>query len=102
MNKTDSIPFVDAAKSYYLLQFPNLPTKCPIKPGKYYSENVTVFDENKQSFGASNILQKLTIGELPNGVYRHVVKLSTIKDPVGFVLYWHVEIHNAMGANDFK
>lgn len=92
---------LNMGKKYYVDKFPNLPHRCPIKPGKYYAENITIFDDNNQDAGSYNITQEFTQGSLANGVYRHVVKLHTEDDPVGFMLYWHLEYYDRLGWKEF-
>lgn len=102
MKQTDNLPFLNFGKEYYFKQFPNLPQRCPIAVGKYYIENVTIFDD-KDSFGSHyGMIKTLTSGELPNGVYRHLIKINNKNDPVGLVLYWHTHIYDKMGENSFK
>lgn len=95
----DLLPTISALKKYYKKHFPNMPNDCPIQPGKYYAANVTVLDEKDDSYGSEEINNSVTVGQLPNGIYRHLIKVFNKNDPFGFMLYWQVEIYNSMGEN---
>lgn len=97
LKQTDNLPFVNSVKQIYSKQFPNMPQRCPVEVGKYYTENVTLSD----SSGSYDLARTFTTGEMPNGVYRHVIKLHNKKDPTGFMLFWQTQIYNKMGENNF-
>lgn len=72
----DLLPMITALKKYYKKQFPSLPNDCPIQPDKYYAANVTAMDESE------DINNSVTTGQLPNGIYRHVIKMFNKNDPI--------------------
>lgn len=65
-----------------------------IEQGKYLALNVTVI--NGCSYHSSGSLLALS---LPNGIYRHTIKLSNDEDPIGFMMYWHMQRYDAMGED---
>lgn len=94
-----NIDFLKAMRDEYIRMFPNLPAKCPIEPGKYYAKNVTFFDHNNPLFEWREF--QLVTPSLPNGIYRHVVKFYNDEDPVGFMIYFHIELYDKMGDDRF-
>lgn len=94
-----SIDFLKSIIEEYRRMFPDLPYKCPIEPGKYFAKNVTFFDNISPDFEWKEF-QKLT-PSLPNGIYRHVVKFHNEEDPIGFMLYFHIELYDKMGEDRF-
>lgn len=99
--QVDNMPLANSLKEYYYKMFPSLPRKCPVAPGKYSAVNVTVVDEIEDTSGSGKMIEQITPGKLPNGVYRHLVRVHTREDPDGFMLFWHVEIHHRMGEYNF-
>lgn len=98
-SQVNNIPYINFGKKFYNEKFPNLPSQCPIEPGKYYANNVTVIEGNDADLVVG--FDILSPGAIPNGVYRHIVKLATKTDPIGLMLYWHTEIHDPMGQFNF-
>lgn len=80
----------------YFRLFPNMPHKCPVEEGNYSAKNVTI-NTTTEIETASD--RRLT-AKLPNGVYRHTVRLYDDKiDLEGFMLFWHVQIYDSMGED---
>lgn len=71
-------------------------------PGKYFLKNCTMANENVKGGGIGMDLHKtVTPQALPNGIYRHVTRMSNEEDRVGVVLYFHFENYDKMGENTF-
>lgn len=99
--QADNMPLANSLKEFYYNTFPTLSRRCPVAPGKYSAVNITVVDEIEDNTGSAKMIEQITPGKLPNGVYRHLVRLHSREDPDGFMLYWHVEIHHRMGEDNF-
>lgn len=98
--QNENLPVFNSLKEYYNKMFPTMPKKCPFQAGKYSAFNVTVVDE-LENIAAYKIVQQITPASLPNGVYRHLLKIHTRQDSIGFMLIWHTEIYDKMGENLF-
>lgn len=98
LTQSDNIPLISVVKDYYIQEFPSLPSQCPIEPGKYYSQDVEIKGKKQESYQFN---PRITVGDLPNGIYRHVISLSANHGPACFTLYWHVQIYNKMGEENF-
>lgn len=91
----------EARKYYFNIAPPSLvPRKCPILPGKYFVTNLSL-TSGLNSGKAEEMNRALTPTELPNGLYRHVIKLFNDEDPVGSVIYWHTNINIRMNDDKF-
>lgn len=97
----DNIQFLKASKDYYFEKFPQMPKKCPIESGKYYANNVTIVNNIDLNFTRPEETSQFLGPSFPNGVYRHVLRMFTDKDPVGFTLYWHIDRYDSMGEDRF-
>lgn len=82
---------------YNTLAPPSFPRKCPIKKGKYSASNISLV-RGDLSYAAN---RAMTVGELPNGLYRHVISLSDDEDPVGATLWWHLLVNIRMNDDKF-
>lgn len=83
--------------AYNTLAPPYFPRKCPIKKGKYSISNMSLSRRDL----ASTVNGAMTVGELPNGVYRHVINLSDDEDPLGATLWWHLLVNIRMNDDRF-
>lgn len=83
--------------AYNALAPPSFPRKCPIKKGKYAASNISLV-RGDLSYAANSAI---TVGELPNGVYRHVINLFDDEDPVGATLWWHLLVNIRMNDDRF-
>lgn len=90
------LPFLKELRKLYFDGFKGMPQKCPMDPGKYYVQNFTIGG----TYG-DEMNTKLSTTPLPNGVYRHVIRIFTDNDPEGFVLYWHTEVNIRMNIEKF-
>lgn len=99
----NSNEYLKAVRDQYFNLFPRLPNKCPIEPGNYSMQNVTIINESeKNRFKADKSNMKITPGGfLPNGIYRHILRFHNNADPIGFAVYWHLEIYDKMGDDRF-
>lgn len=93
---SDVIPYLATVRKSYMAEFTSLPRNCPIEPGKYYATNVSMGD----TYG-NQMNEAMTSTPLPNGIYRHVIRIHNDDDPVGFVLYWHIEVNIRMNEETF-
>lgn len=100
LTSMQSLPLLDAVRNFYKTYFPKLPQKCPVEPGKYSVTNVTVTD-NKHGNEGEKLMKQITPMTLPNGLYRHLLRLSNSNDTVGLTLYWHTRIDISMNENEF-
>lgn len=91
LNDQNPLPFLQDFKKHVLLLFPNLPSKCPYKPGKYYNKNVRV--DNQTGVHLTN---SLTNKIFANGEYRHNIRLSTPEDPQGLLMLIYHEVYERM------
>lgn len=91
-----NIEFVRKVFEFYRHAFPNLPSKCPMLKKKYSAKNVTFFENVQES--PNRMLSSVS---LPNGIYRHTLKLTNKNDPEGFAAFWHVQIYDKMGEDRF-
>lgn len=106
-----------AVKRFYVSTFPELPSKCPMNPGKYSTKTLSA-ETNRQSYNSSdNVLKEgesklddlsrkinaeLTPGgTLPNGIYRFVYRFYNDDDPQGCAIYWQTKIYEVMGEGEF-
>lgn len=90
-DNTNSILFMKEFKKLVQKLFPNLPTKCPYKPGKYYNRNTKV--DNQSGVYLTN---SLTNKIFPNGEYRHNIRLYTRADPQGLLMLIYHEVYERM------
>lgn len=92
--------FLSAARDFYnQLVPPNFPRKCPLSKGKYIAQNITISGSGEKL--AQKINNALTVGELPNGLYRHAITLSNEEDPIGATICWHTLINIRMNEDKF-
>jgi hypothetical protein len=79
--------------------FPDMPSKCPIKPGKYYYYNHTqTHDGMVQETGSFNPKDLFV---LPNGLYRTSIGLYTKEDPNVFSYEFIIEVKKRLGDDRF-
>lgn len=95
MTATDQNPFFRGFLNEFYRDFPEIPKKCPIKPGCYYAHNVSFDDRIQKESNMSNKFAATTV-ELPNGVYRMRITMSTNDDPQAVFLQWSYEIKKRM------
>lgn len=92
----NKFPFLVTIREIFLSSFPHLPRKCPASPGKYYNKNITFTMEHNE------ILQKaMSPTPFPNGIYRHVIRCYNDDDPIGFALYFHIQINIRLNEERF-
>lgn len=91
-----NIDFVRKVFEFYRHALPNLPSGCPMLKKTYSAKNVTIFENPEDS--ANRMLSTVN---LPNGIYRHTMRLSNKEDPEGFAAFWHVQIYDKMGEDRF-
>lgn len=92
----NEIAFLQSIQRYYKHLFPNLPKKCPVESGIYSAKNVTLLQDR-----GDDAPEPTLSTQLPNGIYRHTVRLYDKIDPEGMMLYWHVQIYDSMGEDRF-
>jgi hypothetical protein len=80
----------------YKTSFKSLPPNCPVLPKKYSAMNITIVE----SFGG-NLVKGMTVGELPNGIYRNVIKFENEKDENILTIMWQTEIYIRMNDDRF-
>lgn len=96
LNGIETIKFVNEFGKFFKKNFKSLPTKCPFRSGNYSISNVPITDSSGDEMNRG-----LTIGELPNGIYRHVIKIHTDDDPKAFAVYWHTEVYIRLNEDQF-
>lgn len=76
--------------------FPNaVPDSCPIKPGKYFSNN-TIFDSlGRGNSNIDKVFAAVTVGRPPNGQYRAVGRIYNAKDPIGGTVWAMTEFYES-------
>ena len=83
--------YSNIVEPYMKKYFGNISLDCPLKPGRYYAmniaDNVFVEKANKDKFEPPNY----NLFDLPNGVYRSTIELSTGDDSNAFFLQWQIE-----------
>lgn len=115
-NGFKTIPFLDAFRTYVKKTYPGIPFYCPIKPGSYYappvvmpthymnysdSQNMTFDEIRRKNENAGDLGSSFTPNLLPNGLYRHIIKLYNDLDPIGFCIYWHNEHYVRLNEDNF-
>jgi Protein of unknown function (DUF1091) len=80
-------------------EFPSIPQKCPMEPGRYYTYNVTSGDIETDVDMNDKFLA--TKAGLPNGLYRMNFKLSTVDDPDAAVYHWIFEVNRRLNDGKF-
>lgn len=80
---------------------PNMPRSCPILPGKYYNENLTIVSPEMIEEYQKLIRLITDKGILPNGVYRNFLKYYSNDVPVGIAYYYNVEVNFRMNEDRF-
>lgn len=93
----DSFEYLKKNFEIYLTKFPGLINKIPIESGKYQALNVTAVYRNAQNGTGTWTASEYLTPSLPNGIYRHTIKLYNEEDPIGFMIYWHLQRYDAMG-----
>lgn len=63
--------------------------------------NMTLDDYNKNRDAGGEIWSSITPSLLPNGEYRHIIKLHNNEDPVGFCIFWNTELNLRMNVDEF-
>lgn len=99
---------------FYKKVLPNLPSKCPVLPGKYSVKNATVSVSPKNEFNMTmKDFQNRTVVPyqdmwaamsptlMPNGLYRSIVRVYNQQDPIGFSMYWVSEVNHRWNDQDF-
>lgn len=92
----NKLPFYKAFLDDYRRLYPEMPSKCPIKPGRYYVYNHTEDYENGQSIPLAELIMRL-----PNGQYRAILLLTSRNDPLIIRLDWQREIYKRLGEDRF-
>lgn len=108
-----SMPLVNAFYNMYKQIFPNLPQRCPIKPGNYSAKNVemklgdnddmnkTAMENQGNSFGVfKEMLSKMTPQIIPNGFYKNVLQFSSESGIL--TLSYVVQFDYRMSEDNFK
>lgn len=88
-------PYVKSMWNSYHETFSSLPSRCPIKSGKYSAENITIMDESFKK------LAENSIPNLPNGIYRHKLSIFNYEDPEGITIEWQVELYDKSNQDEF-
>ena len=88
----DSIPFYSGLIEPKIKQyFGNMSLDCPLNPGRYYAmnivENIYVEPTKKDKFEPP----QYNPFDIPNGLYRCTIELSTNDDMNAFFLQWQFE-----------
>lgn len=96
LSGVNGIPYLKGLKNLVFEQFPNLPQKCPLKPGKYYTYNSTV-----HNYTGNELNKLLTNTPLPNGVYRLFGRAYTDIDKIGASIWCHIEIYERLNDEVF-
>lgn len=94
----NTFPFFTSFLEGYYNVFPKFPKKCPFSSGKYYVENVTIVGEHGTPF--NKVLESLSPTQIPNGVYRTVVKFYTDAEFFGSVMY-NMEFYDKMNEDRY-
>lgn len=85
--------------------FPSGIKLCPLS-GKYDSENVMFYSDEKSDFNNTSQTfedQKALLGVLiPNGIYRTTLKISTPADPMVYRIQYYTEVKNRLMEDRFK
>ncbi len=76
-----------------------MPRNCPVEPGNYSALNVTFVDETTTDDEGLAIIATVMRGPIPNGVFRHVFKAHTKRDPDAGTAWFEFEMHDKMGEN---
>lgn len=92
----NNFPFLVTVRDIFLAKFTVFPRRCPALPGKYYARNISLTLDDSQSLNDA-----MSPTPLPNGVYRHVIRWFNKDDPIGFALYFHIEINIRMNEDRF-
>jgi hypothetical protein len=95
------VPFVADFYESMMKNFTSLPRKCPILAGKYSASTDIDIGDKQEEMNKTiddfkdniHIMLSYTGSILPNGIYRHVVKLYNQKDPTGLSFLWQTEIY---------
>jgi hypothetical protein len=96
LSSVNILPYLKSLRDLVLERFPNLPHKCPLNPGKYYTYNSTF-----HNYTGNDLNTKLTNTPLPNGVYRLFARAYTDIDPVGASVWCHIEIYERLNDEVF-
>lgn len=81
--------------------FPWMPSKCPVKPGKFYVMNHSQYQPEVKLTDVVNTKSSSNFQYYPNGIYRPTVKLFTKDDPFVFVVQWQIEVKERLGEEEF-
>jgi hypothetical protein len=98
------LPFYAKIIERYKKMFPTLNFNCPLKPGPFYVRNFTydTLSPEHANYYKDNVGKSdYGMGNLPNGIYRNVVTLSTKTDPMVYKLDWQLEVANRLGEEQF-
>lgn len=97
MKGAESNNLIKSIVVFYREQFVGFPKKCPFNPGNYSIKNMTVIDDSEDNFSRESTMFNSITPKLPNGIFRHVIRIWNDKDPLGFTLFWHVQHYDTMG-----
>lgn len=106
-----NMPFLVKLKERYDEAFPNLPRNCPIKVQSYVAQNISVIEnqisefnmtlEDFQSSKDFSVIKMMTPKLLPNGIYRHSLRVFNDDDMIGMGIFVQLEINHRMNDEEF-
>jgi hypothetical protein len=80
-------------------EFPAIPVKCPMQPGRYYVYNVTAGGTEGMVPLISST--STTFYPLPNGMYKFNIKASSKDDPDLLNVEWQREVKSRKNDDKF-
>ena len=90
------LPFISDFYGFIKKEFPELPTDCPIRPGRYYVYNKTINHGEGIMDNTSHDLP------LASGAYRFNITFSTKEDPFVGNVMWVTEFKEKFGWLEMK
>ena len=89
----DSVPYYSGIVVPKMRRFfGNRTFDCPLKPGRYYAMNIADIVEEEKAKQEKFTPHQYNLFDLPNGVYRCTMNLSTDDDSNAFFLQWQFEV----------
>lgn len=101
VNAGNMLPFFGAIYDEYRRRVPNMPYRCPVKPGRYFHTRITNEGPEPRNVTASNPKYAINHPPLPNGRYKVTGRVFTKEDPhAGYGQYQFI-INRRLGEEDF-
>lgn len=93
LNRSISLPYLDDLVDGFIKTFPMMPHRCPILTGSYYMQNISNGEYESVRDRVMMFIENFGGMSFKNGIYKHELKIFSVKDQNIYTLTWQVEFN---------